>query len=110
MPPSLRTTKSEEPYSKAPKVDITTLQAPQVRGLSILPNQFPYDAFYQKNDMLLDRSGNFWDYWIKIGQLIEDGKLDNYDQIIMNMPKRQSQPQVFHCHLVNFKQRKDFVL
>lgn len=110
MNPSLRTAKSELAYKNAPKVDIRTLKDSNVGGLSMLRNQFPYDAFYKNNEMLLDRSGNFWDYWIKLGTLIESGKLDNFDQILMNMPKRQSQPQVFHCHLVNFKNREDFKL
>lgn len=107
--PSLRTQASEKAYRLAPKKDISKLESKRLGELKLIPNQYPYDAFYSKNDMLVDGSGDFWDYWIELGRLYITNEID-YDQIIMNLPRRQSQPRVFHCHLVNFKDREDFKL
>ena len=114
MNPTLRTAKQEKRYQKDIQDgnigDISELPAPRIGGLKIIENQYPYDAFYAHNDMLIARETGFWNFWVKLGQLIENGELDSYAQVIYNLPKHQSQPQIPHAHIVKFKNREDFEL
>lgn len=108
---TLRTAASQLAYAQAEKGDISKETYQNIGGLKIVENGYPYDMVYKDNDMLLGQDGmDFWTFWVKLGQLIDDGKLDSYDQIILNSPSKQSQPQVKHVHVVRFKQREEFEL
>lgn len=39
--------------------------------------------------------------------MIEAGELDEYDQILINAPRRQSQKHVAHVHLLKFKDKRE---
>lgn len=114
IPTSIRTERGELRYQKAKKNGesrpIDEIPAPNLSGFKIVPNEYPYDIVYKLNDMLVGVNDNcFLESWIKLGVLIDEGKLP-YDQLLYNFPKRQTQPHVFHVHLVNFKDREDFEL
>jgi len=109
---SLRSAAGQLAYSKMQKNDISKEKYQTIGGLKMMPNAGPYDAFYKENDMLLETEQNgFWDYWLKLGRLYDEGKLAGWHQIIINLPERQSQPETQHCQLVKFKDsREEFEL
>lgn len=110
---TLRSAKTQAIYQQAIAngmvSDIAKLKGSSIGGLKILQNAFPMDIVYNVNDMLVDKSGNFWEFWILLGKLIYEEQLP-HDQLIMNMKHKQSQPHVAHVHLVSFKDRKDYTL
>lgn len=115
MNPTLRTERNEKNYQDdiaAGNIgDISSIPAPRVGGLKIMENQYPYDIAYSHNDMVVGMKPDFWDFWVKLGQLIEEDKLGDYAQVIFNLPRYQSQPHVPHAHIVKFKEdREDFSL
>ena len=115
LPQSLRTAKGELRYSKAKRNDIGQLEGELVESKALegftplkkLSNEYPYDAFHKQNDMLVDTVGDFKGFWYKLGQMIEAGELDEYDQILINAPRRQSQKHVAHVHLLKFKDKRE---
>lgn len=114
MNPTLRTEENEKKYQKdiadGKVQDIAELPAPRIGGLKIMENQYPYDIAYSHNDMLIGTTPSFWEFWVKLGTLIERGELDGYAQVIFNLPRFQSQPHVPHAHIVKFKSREEFGL
>lgn len=114
LEPTLRSSATQKRYERDRAAgrtkNIAKLPAAKLHGLKILANEYQLDLVYKDNDMLIDQSGNFWDFWIKLGHLIQDGQIP-YDQILMNMKHKQSQSHVEHVHLVNFKDtREEFTL
>ena len=111
--PTLRTAKTQESYQQAMEdgttKDISKLRGSHINRLKLLQNVYPYDTVYKDNDMLVDESGSFWEFWVRLGQLVYNEELP-YDQLIMNMKHKQSQSHVEHVHLVRFKNRSDFTL
>lgn len=115
LPQSLRTAKGELRYKDAVRNDIAKLEGTELESkalegftpLKLLPNEYPYDAFHKQNDMLVDTVGDFKSFWYKLGLMIEAGELDEYDQILINAPRRQSQKHVAHVHLLKFKDKRE---
>jgi hypothetical protein len=115
IPVSARTEESETRYQEAQSLgdtrDIADMEGVIINTLKISENDFAYDIMHARSDMIIDQSGNFWDYWIKLGELVSSGELNQYDQLVHNFPRLQSQPHVYHSHLLKMKQkREDFKL
>lgn len=113
MHSSLRTYTGETTYAIAKKNglcgDIKNLVGVKHGGLRLVPNEYPYDAFYDKCNMLLGGK-SYWLWWWRLGRIYRKNRNAGHDQIILNFRHTQSQPHVYHAILVHFKNRKDFKL
>lgn len=114
-PVSLRTTRDELKYGKAKRVGGAGrpfLEEPRIREWkhwAIIDNDFPYSAAFKVHHMLIpkrvvnqknlnDQERNELD---KI--LNELTREDFYDCTLLNFPKKQSNRQHFHLHLLTYK-------
>ena len=71
----------------------------------IMPNEFPYDRFFEKSDMLVskrhtDEEGLNAEEIAEWRELKNTVLSDNYDHIFENLPKQKSIPHHIHYHLV----------
>lgn len=111
---SLRTYEGEVKYQLAKKKglsgDIRHLIGVKHGGLRLVPNQFPYDAFHDKSNMLLG-GWSFWLFWFRLGRIYKHNNHAGHDQLLLNFRHKQSQPHVWHAQLLRLKgNRKDFKL
>lgn len=113
MHSSLRTYQGEVRYALAKKNglsgDIKDLVGVKHGGLRLIPNEFEYDAFHDKSNMLLG-GRSYWLWWWRLGRIYKKNQHAGHDQLLLNFRHSQSQPHIWHAHLLRFKNRKDFKL
>lgn len=115
VPTSLRTTETERRYQQD-KLSGTTKSLenePAIQEFEkwrLITNSYPYDAVFDKHDMLIPTEG----HW----QTLQDADLheilallaSEYDFWFVNFPHRQSVKNLLHIHLVKHKPREEMKL
>ena len=74
----------------------------------IMPNRFPYDRYYERSDMLVlkrhARESELTDAERTELCSLKEGALgEQYDQLLENLPHKQSIPHHCHLHLVTIR-------
>lgn len=112
LPISLRTKQTEQRYQDDKLAnntsDIAKVPPKEIKGLSkIVKNRYEYDLVYKQSDLAIAMPGTpFWLWFENLGKLLRAGEFDEYDQLVINIGKRQSQPHIPHAHLVVFDEEK----
>lgn len=113
IPTSLRKTATEKQYQldKQSGNTIPLLEEPAILeryGWRLIANRYPYDAVFEKHDMLIpiDGVGEFdGDFYNLLNELSPE-----YDFWFVNFRHRQSIKDLVHVHLVKHKPREEMSL
>jgi len=96
-------------FSKDPNFFETALSIKEFVHWRIINNNFPYDAITDTHHMLIPKRQAASKDDLEAEEMVEFVRIEkwleqNYDAVMLNFPKNQSQPHWLHYHLLDFKE------